>query len=238
MVSSGKFSLKWSDFQQKVSQSFKNLRNESGLYDVTLVSDDHQPISAHKVILSSCSDFFKKIFQHNTHSHPMIYLDNLKVEDLNLMLDYIYHGEVQIYQDHLDKFLDLATKYKLEGLLPNQNEDEDILQYHDNDTPGFKPVISSSAHEERNLVTKTTEMINASTSEVDTKFDEIVVQEGKIFICTVCNKSMTHKVSMKRHIETHMTGLSYECDRCGKKFRSSNALNAHKSRVCSKSILF
>ena len=215
MVSSGKFSLKWSDFQQKVSQSFKNLRNESGLYDVTLVSDDHQPVSAHKVVLSSCSDFFKKIFQHNTHSHPMIYLDNLKVEDLNLMLDYIYHGEVQIYHHHLDKFLNLATKYKLEGLLPDQNEDEEVVD------PNIVDDQLLCENRTKN------EVIEANSSEVNTKFKESVVKMGKTFLCTVCNKMMEHRNNMRRHIETHISGLSYDCNICGKNLRSSNAFRQH-----------
>ena len=50
---SEKFSLKWNDFQSVVSQSFSVLREESDFYDVTLVSDDHTQISAHKLVLSA-----------------------------------------------------------------------------------------------------------------------------------------------------------------------------------------
>ena len=258
MVSSEKFSLKWSDFQQKVSQSFKKLRNESGLYDVTLVSDDHQPVSAHKVVLSSCSDFFRKIFQHNTYSHPLIYLDNLKVEDLNLMLDYIYHGEVQIYHHHLDKFLNLASKYKLEGLLPDQNEDEEVVDPNivDDDqlfSETKNETIEANTNtkfnesvvkiEEPQLVkskrlTKINETIEANTAEVNLKFNELVVKIEKIFTCTFCNKKMVRRLDMWRHIETHITGLSYECDICGRKFRSSIALITHNTKICTKSLLF
>ena len=56
---SERFSLKWKDFQSVVSQSFSVLRQEADLYDVTLVSDDHTQISAHKLVLSASSDFFK-----------------------------------------------------------------------------------------------------------------------------------------------------------------------------------
>ena len=52
---SEKFSLKWSDFLSEVSQSFSVLRVESDFYDVTLVSDDHTQISAHKLALSASS---------------------------------------------------------------------------------------------------------------------------------------------------------------------------------------
>ena len=48
-----KFSLKWNDFQSNVSKSFSLLRNEDYLHDVTLVSNDHSKIKAHKLVLSA-----------------------------------------------------------------------------------------------------------------------------------------------------------------------------------------
>ena len=64
---SEKFSLKWSDFQSSLSQSFSVLREESDFYDVTLVSEDLQQMSAHRVVLSACSDFFKSILEKVKH---------------------------------------------------------------------------------------------------------------------------------------------------------------------------
>ena len=49
---SEKFCLKWNDFQSNVSKTFGLLRNENYLYDVTLVSDDNQQVSAHRLIHS------------------------------------------------------------------------------------------------------------------------------------------------------------------------------------------
>ena len=116
MGSSDKFSLKWNDFEKNVSKSFSQLRQETGLFDVTLVSSDQQQVSAHRLVLSACSDFFKTIFHSNTHSHPLLYLDCVNSREINLVLDYIYQGEVQIFQEHLDRFLEVAEKFKLDGL--------------------------------------------------------------------------------------------------------------------------
>ena len=44
-----KFCLKWNDFQSNVAKSFSKLRNEDDFFDVTLVSDDKQQVSAHKL---------------------------------------------------------------------------------------------------------------------------------------------------------------------------------------------
>ena len=107
---SEKFCLKWNDFHANVSKSFSIFRNEDYLHDVTLVSDDHNKVSAHKFVLSACSDYFRDIFKNNHHSHTLLCLDGISSEDLKNIMDYIYNGEVQIYQENLDRFLVVAQK--------------------------------------------------------------------------------------------------------------------------------
>ena len=127
---SEKFCLKWNDFQSVVSQSFSVLRQEADFYDVTLVSDDHTQISAHKLVLSASSDFFKSILKKNPHSHPLLYLSGVDSTSLGFVLDYIYRGEVQIYQNQLDNFLDVAQKLKIEGLLSTEDPlDSEVSRY-------------------------------------------------------------------------------------------------------------
>merc|ERR1712126_3020 len=109
-----KFSLKWNDFHSNVSRSFNLVRNEEYLHDVTLVSDDHNKVSAHKLVLSASSEYFRNIFKNISHSHPLLCLDGVSSEDLENIMDYIYNGEAQIYQDHLDRFLEVAQKLKLQ----------------------------------------------------------------------------------------------------------------------------
>ena len=60
-----KFSLKWNDFSSNASKTFGLLRNEEFLQDVTLVAEDSTQIKAHKLVLSSCSEYFKNIFRNN-----------------------------------------------------------------------------------------------------------------------------------------------------------------------------
>ena len=44
--------MKWNDFQTNVSNAFRKLRTSDNFYDVTLVSDDQQQVSAHKLVLA------------------------------------------------------------------------------------------------------------------------------------------------------------------------------------------
>ena len=40
------------------------------------------------------------------------------------ILDYIYNGEIQIYQDDLDRFLTIANRFQLEGLIGGNEEEQ------------------------------------------------------------------------------------------------------------------
>jgi len=59
---SSQICLKWNSFLNNIATSFESLWEEEGLVDVTLASDG-QCLTAHKVILSASSPFFKKVFQ-------------------------------------------------------------------------------------------------------------------------------------------------------------------------------
>ena len=127
------FSLKWNDFQSNIAKSFSKLRYEDSFYDVTLVSDDQKEMSAHKVILSSCSDFFKNILKNKRNSDPILCLEGVNFNEMKNVLDYIYNGQVEIHQDDLDRFLMIAQRFKLEGLIGEQNfVEEEIINSQPN----------------------------------------------------------------------------------------------------------
>ena len=123
-----KFSLKWNDFTSNVTKSFQSLRNEEDFFDITLIGDDYKHVTVHKLVLSSCSQYFKNVFSNNKkyfQSQAMICLDGLNHFDLKNVLDYIYQGEVQIQQHEIDRFLKIADRLQLEGLIGGGQHAED-----------------------------------------------------------------------------------------------------------------
>ena len=114
------YCLKWNSFQTNISKSIIDLRREEDFFDVTLVTDDQQFISAHKLVLSSSSELFKNILKNSSrsyHPNPLIYLNGFCSKELNLIMEYIYHGEVRILPQDIDSFLNDAQKLKIEGLI-------------------------------------------------------------------------------------------------------------------------
>ena len=110
-----KLHLKWNDFQNLAQASFQDLRNNNDFTDVTLVCED-QSIKAHKVILSACSLFFKKLLSNNPHSHPLIYVKGVSSSSLTAVTNFLYLGESSILHEELYSFLALAKEFQLRGL--------------------------------------------------------------------------------------------------------------------------
>ena len=232
-MSSEKFSLKWNDFAKNVSNSFSKLRQETRLYDVTLVSNDHQQVSAHKLVLSACSEVFSTIFNSNNGSNMMLYLDSVDVKEINFMLDYIYQGEVAIHQEYLDRFIEIATKFQLHGLLMD-NKGEEFQENHykriENDIVP-EDVNENEKYVKQRSIKPINQIFEANNAEIDEKFAELIEKEDNgPYRCTVCERKIKEKRDMKRHLETHLSGLSYTCPQCSKSFRSSHSLRMHNIR--------
>ena len=114
-MESEKFCLRWNDFETNISSAFRELRDDKNFFDVTLACDDEQ-IQAHKVILSACSQFFRNILRRNPHQHPLLYLKGVKYAELQSVLNFMYHGEVNVAQEELNSFLAVAEDLKIKGL--------------------------------------------------------------------------------------------------------------------------
>ena len=115
MASSEKFCLKWNDFESNVSFAFRELRDDRDFFDVTLACEEEQ-VQAHKVILSACSPFFKNLLRKNPHQHPLLYHKGISFQEIQSVLNFMYHGEANIAQDDLNNFLAVAENLKVKGL--------------------------------------------------------------------------------------------------------------------------
>jgi len=126
---SEKLCLKWNDFQDNTNSAFGSLRNDHDFSDVTLACEDGQQVEAHKVILAASSPFFQTLLRRNKHPHPLIYMRGVKSEDLVAIVDFLYYGEANVYQENIDSFLTIAEELNLKGLTGNgdKNEHEDAI---------------------------------------------------------------------------------------------------------------
>jgi len=137
MTSSEKFCLRWNDFESNISIAFREIREEKDFFDCTLSCGSRQ-IQAHKLILSACSPFFRSILRQNPHQHPLLYLKGVEFTDLQAVLNFMYHGEVNVAQEELNSFLAVAEDLKVKGLTQNNSNES-----RSTSKPKSEPISSS-----------------------------------------------------------------------------------------------
>ena len=256
--SSEKFCLKWNDFRNNIESTYKEFRENPEFSDVTLLCGDNQQIEVHRIILTACSPFFSSVLEMSKHSHPIIYMKGFKAAVLVAVVDFIYHGEVNIYQDDLDGFLALAEELQLKGLAGSKSEPEnpvnspitsnqrhlyipkqEIVQLeattknksHDEPLEDFASnyLNSSVVPFTGKIYLSSNILMNDLKSKIESMMDEFTGREYR-FKCNVCGKTTTNKQIMNRHVERHIEGLAYPCNLCGKACSSSHNLQMHISR--------
>ena len=83
---------------------------------------------------------------------------------------------------------------------------------------------------ERKKVTKTITKIKSNPlSKKLNEVEALIEKRNHIWICKVCEKSALTGSALRIHAESHVSGLSYPCQHCGKICSSRNSLSTHKS---------
>ncbi|CAH1961784.1 unnamed protein product [Acanthoscelides obtectus] len=109
------YSLRWNDFHSSILSSFRHLRDAEDFVDVTLACDGCS-FTAHKVVLSACSPYFRSLLKANPCQHPIVILRDVQQKDMESLLRFMYNGEVHIGQEHLTDFLKTAQMLQVRGL--------------------------------------------------------------------------------------------------------------------------
>ena len=324
-MGSEKFCLRWNDFESNISSAFRELRDDKDFFDVTLACEDEQ-IQAHKVILSACSPFFRNILRRNSHQHPLLYLKGVRFPDLQAVLNFMYHGEVNVAQEELNSFLAVAEDLRVKGLTQSQPAPAQRESYSRTKSPSLvksattapsereiipipkrtksTPIISNTPQatidddEIQELVSVKTEPRDAlpppppaqphqmvppaeqlytqqSSQAVATAHDQVVEYQDDSYEdygdysgelqgydggfqgqeadgskdgtldykietlitktsigelqCMICGKTSTVRQNIRNHIETHVASGGFNCDLCGKLFKTRNSRSVHKS---------
>ena len=174
----------------------------------------------------------------------MIYMRGLQAKDLVAIVDFIYHGEANIFQEDLDGFLALAEELQLKGLERAKDETLDTYQdqmrpkqskfhripMHGQEEYNFKPQLSEES--DANIINTVDEYFTVpgdagkSISHLDTDKEDFKVKLDSMmekteigemkFTCKVCGRAFKSRSHMREHVETHIEGLSYPCNQCGK----------------------
>ena len=251
---SEKLCLQWNDFKDSVNTAFGSLRGDSDFTDVTLASEDGQQMEVHKVILAASSPFFRNILKKNKHSHPLIYMRKVKSEDLVAIIDFLYCGEANVYQENLDSFLAIAEELQLKGLMATDEPQKPEVAKTTDHKKNIKPVhrrehalqgpLEPSAQSYLNKsgelfgTVALTQNFSGDLHELDNTVKSMMTKTdqkhwntghgGFVYSCNVCGKE-GQSMNVQHHIESnHLEGISLPCNLCEKTYRSRSSLQNHK----------
>ena len=253
MSSNEKFCLKWNDFKDNLGSTFGSLREDTEFSDVTLASEDGQQLEAHKVVLTVSSPFFKRLLQRSKHYHPIIYMRGIKLGDLEAIMDFLYNGEANIYQEDLEGFLKIAEELQLRGITggyvfggnceeqptpSNQMNQQIELSKKDNNS-FYEPIKIETSNGifpgeiSVQTVAIPNQLVDGGLTELDEQVKSMMVvgqkklQGGSTRICTVCEKEGSQRLIIDHIERNHISGVSIPCNICQKTFRSRASLKVH-----------
>jgi hypothetical protein len=108
--------LRRKDFSSWTERILRKAHAQQDFSDVTLVSADDEVVPAHKIILSSSSSFFEKLFTKHNHPNPLIFLNGVSGTVLGQILDFIYLGETRVDVANLEEFMQTGKDLKIMGI--------------------------------------------------------------------------------------------------------------------------
>ena len=247
---SEKLCLQWNDFQENIKSAIGNLREDKDFQDVTLVCEDGQQVEAHKVVLTSSSPFFQKLLGRNKHTHPLIFMRGVKFEDLLAIVDYLYCGEADVFQENLDSFLAIAEELQLKGLMGKTDEIVEDLKYEGKAPHHLPQFYADTKLQKASNNGETSKIIRAGNnsalaipsnfsgdvdqleemlkSMMEKSENDVANGRQKADRCKVCGKE-DHGSHIKDHIEAkHIERIVLPCNLCKKTFSSRKALRRHE----------
>ena len=132
---------------ERRGEQFYKFLEEDKFVDLTLLIEDGMEVKAHRVILSSATEFFDNIFQKcknkNTENF-VIFLYGVKFLQLKGILEFIYLGETTVEEKNLNTFLQISKLLKIEDM--KKIERDPIASFSENSSVIKRNFGKSSYH--------------------------------------------------------------------------------------------
>jgi hypothetical protein len=204
-----KTQFSFGDQRERSANTFKQMWDSLEFTDVTLVTGDNQQIKAHKFLLSTYSNLFKKILVRNPHPNPLIYLKDVKHKDLVKVLNFLYCGHCSVGAADLSDFLRTGTDLEIIGLI-DLSSTGNLKLKNEGHGNGCESIVddgklSSFQNRNENFATNSLEHLSKDLMERD---PEIIRSET----------AATHTVSHR------------DCNQCGLRVNNPKVPKSHKQR--------
>ena len=201
-------------------------------------------VKAHKALLSASSPVFETILKQNDLPKPLIFMRRVNSRLLNLLMDFVYFGQVEVDASKINEFLAIAEDLKIKGLTNTRQtgnldpiQKSSKLDYLDEDGSDFGS---------ENIIAQEIKAEEPATFPARKDLME------KIYPCKICGKRSKSESGLERHMYRNhswrkdktdqfanetLAGFNlgkksarFSCNLCGRLSISKGGLEKHMSR--------
>ena len=232
-MANGQNILEWKIYDSTTKSTFQNLYTDGDFSDVTLACEGNTKVSAHKVVLSACSDFFKEILKEHPNPYPLIYLQGITARDLSLLKMFMYLGKATVETENMTSFIS-AAKLFLNKEPKKQNSTMEIsMTILNTENIQFKAKteglerLSESVDEDLNIETQN--RLHRSGELLNHERDILELDQPKVaekITCDHCDWNTSDRARLAKHCrDTHRPEVC--CTKCKFKTTRSDRLLEH-----------
>jgi len=184
--------LQWGQHSEEMMEKLSSLLNKKSLLDITLAAEG-KFLKAHRVILAASSTYFEDLLLDSQEQNPVIYFRDVSFQELEVLVQFIYTGVVDVPGSCLDSFLSLAKSLGVTGFL-NSSENTDVkspakrklllsdslVKVNENDKENIQPELKGAKNNSAPS-TPTKNIVNASlTTSANKKRRTLAESLGKV----------------------------------------------------------
>ena len=183
-------------------------------------------------------------------------INDISHEELSLIMDFIYKGEVKVKHNNIERFMELAKRFMLDGLMSQEPPRENLKSEEDKHKTSQRTTFTEIKPKTEVIEPAFTNDINYSEIEPKIQITELALTDEYVsnqigtdnysqvralsdqysetladgtFSCSMCGMSGKLKHVIQYHVETHLDGLSFPCPVCDKTFKTRNSQRVHLS---------
>jgi len=126
----------------------KQLFEDQDFTDITLVCSDLKMVGGHRAVLSAASPFFRKLLLESVHQNTFLYMAGFRLEELEVVLAWVYLGTCRVEQEEVARVLEVATSLGIQDLALALAGQEGGEQLYKNETRNEKEALESDTCDE------------------------------------------------------------------------------------------
>ena len=222
------YDLCWQGFSDCFTSAFKNLAEDDIFSDITLICEQNMKLKVHKVIISACSSFFRRILLDLPSSHLFLYVDGVTFEDLKGVINFIYSGRAVVEKENLDKFMNVCEKLEIVGLPEKAKDINDTIEAENEKIDEADTTSDLASVDKSETTDEVSSLSEANEGILEFKYTTEMFKGERTFICEFCYKIFHSKSHLKGHFENKHLNIRYPCSKCDYTTGDKSNLTKHE----------